>query len=121
MTDKAIWTGASGRQYEYQVFDARTNWNDVPGNYIFAALAQGRWRACYIGQTESFKNRLPNHESWACAAQNGATHVHARVNRGGEQARKAEEADLIASNQPPCNIQLKQSRNLGLGFGSLRP
>lgn len=100
---RAIWKGQSGKRYTYNVWSTNGTWNDVPGNYIFARRTTNGWVAAYIGQTKSFKTRLPRHEEWTCAKRNGATHVHARVNRGGEAARKTEEKDLVARYKPPCN------------------
>ena len=105
MAQTVTWTGSSGTKYQYTVYPTNTDWNDVGGNYIFAyQLSTGNWRAVYVGQTNSFKNRIPNHPEWPCAARNGATHVLAHVN-GTERARLVEEADLIAALQPPCNQQ----------------
>jgi hypothetical protein len=102
-TQEIFWKGLSGRTYRYSVFGLDTRWNDVPGNYIFARWSGGRWEAVYIGETESFLQRLPNHEKWPCARRNGVTHVHAHVSNEGLVSRRAEEADLIASDNPPCN------------------
>jgi len=107
--DTTIWTGASGSKYTYTVFGPSSQWNDLPGNYIFASIVGGRWMAHYVGQASSFKNRFSNHEKWEDAVKSGATHVHAHVNNSGESARLAEEYDLIRSNQPPCNVQLKSA------------
>jgi len=104
---KANWKGRSGQNYIYTVYSMNTSWNDVSGNYIFARRQGNYWVAVYIGQTSSFQNRLPNHNELNCAKQHGATHIHAHVNSNGEQARKAEETDLVLQNQPPCNDQLK--------------
>jgi hypothetical protein len=103
MADKYIWTGASGKKYEYEIYPIGTNWNDVPGNYIFARESTtNRWQAIYIGETESFKDRLPNHNELPCIRRNGGTHIHAHVNRD-SRARLDEEADLLANNKTPCN------------------
>lgn len=42
------------------------------------------------------------HEKRPGAVRHGATHIHAHGNKD-ERARLAEEADLIASYNPPCN------------------
>jgi hypothetical protein len=105
MNDKCVWTGLSGHQYEYTIYPAGTQWNDVPGCYIFAKRVPQGWVALYIGQTESFKNRFDDHHKWPCALRNGATHVHARVNNAGETSRRTEERDLIERYQPTCNEQ----------------
>ena len=97
------WFGQSGTPYSYGVYEPAGNWNDVPGNYIFARLDQsGAWVALYVGETNSFKDRFSSHERWPCATRNGATHVHAHVNNT-IGARRAEEADLLAVLNPPCN------------------
>jgi len=97
------WKGVSGKSYQYTVHALETNWNDVPGNYIFAKLDGNRWTAIYIGETESFAKRLPNHEKWPCVRRYGATAIHAHVNNSGTQGRRNEEQDLIALHDPPCN------------------
>ena len=98
----ASWTGKSGKTYSYTVYGIGTDWHDVGGNYIFAKLVSGRWAAVYIGETQSFKDRLPNHEQLPCVRRNGGTHIHAHINSDA-QARLNEEADLLGNNQPPCN------------------
>ena len=97
---EASWGG-----YGFTVYDpAHTTWNNVPGVYIFAGLDATRrwWHAWYIGQTQSFINRLPRHEQWGSAAQQGATHIHARVVQD-EYERIAIESTLIQSYQPTLN------------------
>ena len=103
MADICTWTGASGKKYEYNIYAIGTNWYDEPGNYIFAqeALPQ-KWTAIYIGETESFKDRLPNHNELPCIHRNGGTHIHAHINRD-SSSRLEEEADLLANNATPCN------------------
>jgi len=106
LSQTCTWAGISGRTYQFTIYDPDTSWNDVPGNYIFAhETSAGRWKADYIGETESFKERFSNHEKWPCATRHGATHVHAHVNQNGETARRAEETDLIRNYNPPCNEQ----------------
>ena len=81
-----------------------TTWNDVPGVYIFAGQRWpgGHWYAIYVGQTDSFADRLPGHEREAEALLMGATAVHARgiqlqVERG------TLERQLIEKYQPELN------------------
>ncbi len=97
------WTGKSGTKYVYEIYPMDATWKDVAGNYIFAKESSpGSWTALYIGQTESFKDRLPNHEALPCVRRNGGTHVHAHKNEG-RQARLDEESDLLANHTTPCN------------------
>ena len=99
---KVNWKGASGKLYTYEIHPMDESWNDVPGNYIFARQIPGGWSAVYIGETQSLKDRLPNHNELPCVRQNGGTHIHAHVNQN-TQARLAEEADLLANGGTPCN------------------
>lgn len=95
--------------YDFNSYDpTQTNWNDVPGIYIFAGMsADGRWwRAKYVGQTSSFITRLGpelnNHERWPEAIREGATHVHARVVQN-QIERRSLELMLIETYNPPLN------------------
>jgi len=100
------WVGKSGETYKYHVYELRFSFAaNQPGNYIFAKLnALGQWVPQYIGQTKDLKDRLNDHEKEACAKSNGATHIHAHLNRT-EAARLAEEKDLIEKHNPHCNTQ----------------
>jgi len=99
------WQGNSGTTYSFDIYSMFGDWNDVPGNYIFAKeTSTGHWSALYTGEAGSFKTRLtPSHEEWDWAVKLGATHVHARVNHSGKSARLAVEKDLILSLRPPLN------------------
>lgn len=98
------WEGESGRRYGYWIREIGTSFKDKPGNYIYAKETEpNRWRPIYIGQTGSLADRLADHEKEECALENGATHIHAHVNTGGEQARQAEETDLIRRWNTACN------------------
>ncbi|WP_421216855.1 hypothetical protein [Aeromonas enteropelogenes] len=102
MTNKAIWAS-----HEFNVYTPSTEWYDRAGIYIFAKIGpDNHWNALYIGQTNSFSERLSNHERWIEAAKLGATHVHARV-VSDQRERDDVEAQLIRINQPPLNTQLK--------------
>ena len=107
--------GASGVSYTYTAFQLPVTWHDVPVNYMFASVSVGGWKVLYIGQADSAKNRLPCHERWDEAVKLGATHVLARVNTAGEEARKREEQDLILSHAPPLNVHHKPQNALSQG------
>lgn len=89
------WSG-----YEFQIHPYGASWNTVAGVYIFAAIQGGRWRALYVGETESLARRIPGHERWQEAQRLGATHVHARAE---SFRRGAIEQELIHAYQPPLN------------------
>lgn len=84
-------------------------WNHVPGVYIFAGQRWpgGNWYPIYVGKTESFANRLPDHERETEALRMGATAVHARGVQL-EADRSALERRLIEAYQPELNILSQQ-------------
>ena len=97
------WFGISGSSYRFTVFEMYGTWNDYPGLYLFAGIQNGRWKPFYIGETQSFKERMPMHERWTDAILRGATHVHAFVYRGEEWNRRKLEMDLIQNYRPELN------------------
>lgn len=99
-----MWPGASGKEYKYWISLIDSSFKDGPGNYIFAKeISPNRWTPIYIGETDSLKNRLNNHEKLPCVKRYGGTHIHAHTTPGGENVRKAEEADLLIKWNTPCN------------------
>ena len=100
------WTGKSGRQYQYEVHRVGATLRAAPGNYIFARISgNNRWEAVYAGETGNLSTRFDNHHRKACIDRHGSTHIHVHVNRGGADARRAEERDIRLNYDPPCNRQ----------------
>ena len=102
-------TTISWKGYNFTSYNPdNTDWNEVPGIYIFAGLSSDRrwWAPKYIGRTLSFKDRLGSgkitHERWPQAKSLGATHVHARVEHDETQCRFIEFL-LINAYKPPMN------------------
>jgi hypothetical protein len=69
-------------------------------------LSRNRWIPLYIGQTNSFATRLPNHERLDKAIRLGATHIHTRIERK-QSDRDILEKALIQHLQPNMNRQLR--------------
>lgn len=109
--DKCNWPVGNGQSVEFIIYDPETvQWNSAAGLYIFAySTGGGRWKALYVGQTEDFSSRIPNHERWEEARRLGATHVHARVVPQAA-TRDVLERLLIENLQPPLNTQLQRLR-----------
>ena len=101
MSDTCNWDDV-----QFNIYDPAVDWNDCPGVYIFTYKdhASGIWIAVYIGETGSFRNRIPGHDRWADARRKGATHIHARVVEG-HQERIDLEHRLIGRFGPPLNFQ----------------
>ena len=102
MSDSVKWLS-----YEFTIYSPNTKWNDVAGVYIFCGVnSQNRWVAIYVGQTDSFRDRMPSHEQWTPSVRLGATHIHAlAVPRAAD--RDAIEGELIGACEPRLNTQLK--------------
>lgn len=97
------WAGKSGSKYKYWIYKLPPDFSAKPGNYIFAKETKpGSWTPVYIGQTEDLSERFDNHHKANCISRNGATHIHAHINNP-KQARLAEESDLVARWNTPCN------------------
>ena len=93
--------------YDFTVYTPDTSWNDEAGVYMFTCLDyQGRWVPLYIGQADSFRNRIPSHEQWNQAVRLGATHIHAMVVPLAAN-RDRVERELIQAYQPRLNVELK--------------
>jgi len=101
MAKTVTWAG-----YDFDVCEPTGTWNDVPGVYIFAGVKSGYWEAIYIGQTASFKDRMPNHERWPAAKREGATHIHARVVQRLRERERIEQ-ELISKFDPSLNVQYR--------------
>lgn len=99
------WPLGNGENLEFTIYDSSTTWNNVAGLYIFARSDGQRWYALYVGQTDDFRSRLPNHERWDEARRNGATAVHAVVVSQAGTRDKLEKL-LIRHLRPPLNDQL---------------
>ncbi len=123
MNDKVTWQSSSGQVYEFGVYaHSNTRWYAVPGIYMFASQERGSWRVYYVGQTDSFKDRIPCHEQWTLAVREGATAVLAcRV--PAQTMRNSLERELCEEYQPVLNqrlrrgLDLQRSRGLPCGPG----
>jgi hypothetical protein len=108
MADTIDWLGKSGKTYRYWFLAQMTTDGilAVGGNYCFSKrLPNGNFLPLYFGETEDLQARLPTHERWEEAKRAGATHVWTHTTPAGEQARVAEEQDLIQQWNPPLNVQ----------------
>ena len=99
------WPGQSGHAYRYWFAVFNDSFKDEGGNYMFVRPAANGYLPVYIGQADSLKSRLPNHERLADAKRAGATLAMCHTTPAGEQARLAEERDLIQKWRPALNTQ----------------
>lgn len=110
MTQICNWPLGNGESLEFEVV-ANTNnysfnWKKVSGLYIFAYQQGNMWYALYVGQTDDFSSRLPNHERLPQAIQKGATHIHVAIITQ-QRERNILEKMLIQYLQPPLNYHYR--------------
>jgi hypothetical protein len=102
-----VWPGKSGTQYKYWICAIGSKMKVEPGNYIFVRETKpSTFAPLYAGETGDLDDRLSNpstHHKFRCVTNHGATHLCVHTTSGGLAVRQAEEADLIARWQPPCN------------------
>ncbi|MEI9866680.1 MAG: GIY-YIG nuclease family protein [Limisphaerales bacterium] len=92
--------------YRFSVHSQMADWSHNGGIYIFCGVnPQNQWVPLYIGQADSFRNRIPQHEQWNPAVRRGATHVHAMALP--ELQRDWVEQRLIQAYQPHLNVHHK--------------
>lgn len=102
------WSGASGAEYQYEIYPLDATFRPLPGNYIYAKQTEdGYWVPVYIAQTRDLHQRLEGHVKLEDAVAHGATHLHAHYCSAGQAARCTEERDLIQHWQPVCNEVLE--------------
>ena len=108
-TRTCTWRTSPSSRYQHLITPFHGQLPNAPGNYILAREAPAGWIPLYIGQTNDLSHvlaRLIQHESYPCAIQNGATHIHFYINQKGEASRRAIEQALVKRYQPACNTRL---------------
>ena len=96
-------TGASGKQYVFNVYPASTSFIDAGAVYIFASYNPLRnYLVAYISETGSMQDRIPGHEKRDCAKEYGADSICV-LWENSLSSRLAIEHDLIEAYNPPCN------------------
>jgi len=96
MADQVVWTGTSGQQYTYFIFNNPPQFNpNQDGNYIYAKVVNKSWVPVYIGEGCLSDRCCDNHHKAEAIRRKGATHVHAHLS-GNSLARRVEEMDLLA-------------------------
>ena len=99
--------GASGNNYDFTALTGDADLGGGGGVYIFTKRSETTdgvlsYTPLYIGQTQSFSDRLPNHEKWACALRNGVDSI-CILRHADEQTRRNIETDLLRNGTPVCN------------------
>lgn len=106
MTSFADWRSSQGDHCRFNVGTIDGIWAHVSGIYMMCSREGTAWVPKYIGQAESFRDRLTRHERWPEAVRLGATHVLAMCLGPGEEMDRVERI-LIRELQPPLNVQLR--------------
>ena len=89
-----MWTGKSGKNFRYWIYDYSKHFPGKPGNFIICKLIGTGWRPIFIGHTDDLSKYLDTIHDMPCIERNFATHVHAHFNPDGEIARLNEAKDI---------------------------
>lgn len=95
--------------YAFEVYTTDTVFNSVGGVYIFSKRSigldgKGTHMFLYIGQTNSLRDRILNHDRLPCVRRHGVNCIC--VHRDSDaNSRQRKELDLLSVNKTPCNAQ----------------
>lgn len=118
MSTSFIFRTSNGQSYQFSWHNKLSAWSAKPGIYCFGRPSAGLLQSpsiYYVGQTDSFHNRLPCHERWDEAVRRGATMVAAVIVENA-LVRDYIEREMIQQLQPVLNQQLRA----GIGLFSYR-
>ena len=105
-----IWAGREGVQYRYWLSDIGRVLEHEPGNYmLIQEVETGTYRPLYIGEAADLElavNGINSDPGVAAALAAGATKVCSHTTAGGVAARRIEARDLIATYDPPVNLDV---------------
>ncbi len=96
--------GASGRNYEFDVYPWGTSFKPLGAVYTVLKKPPSNFTILYIGQTGDLSIRFDDHHKQACFDRNSKTHIGIHL-ESTESSRLAVEADLLANYSPVCNGQ----------------
>lgn len=106
--EKVTLSLGTGNALTFDLYSPNSGWNDVPAVYIFAQKQGETIYVPYVGETDSLKNRLSNHERWPEAAKMGANRIGVLIENN-PTTRAMWEQTLIKRLQPPMNTQHKNA------------
>ena len=109
-TQETITVQGESKKYTFQLFKKGTSFNALAGIYIFyREYGENNWIRIYIGETESFKDRIGDnfsqHHQYHCIVSKQYTHIAALEVKGGKQSRLNIETDIRHFKQGLCNDQ----------------
>jgi hypothetical protein len=105
--DTAVFTGRSGREYEFRIYVWENEFIPSPAVYVVTerTIEPGQapaYRPLYVSQTPDISGVFENHPKNECFQLHYANTI-AIIPEADESERVRIEEDLIAALQPPCN------------------
>jgi len=100
---EAYFLGISGCYYPFKYFSLRDEFPEEEAVYIFARLDNGKNEPLYIGETETLKSTIRDHEKWICVCRmsvNNALYVYFEKDAA---VRRQIVDNLIKAQRPICN------------------
>ena len=114
------WYGRGGQSHEFRVYESSVDWHKVPevgGVYVFACRENqsGGWVPLYVGETEDFADRMPDHEKWSALVKEGnftRDNIYIHVLEVKDKSRRKDVQDeLIQEYDPRWNSEIFNSNS----------
>ena len=97
--------GESGTKYKFSIYSITHSFPDSAGVYIFTKRTKKNsnysYRYLYVGETNSFEDRLSSHEKWDKAKEKGMNCVFIRRMSNSSKASRQEVEDDIKEKWNP--------------------
>ena len=107
---QAVFYGASGGKYVFEVYPLNAEFHNVGGIYISTyryvnQRSEVKYKPLYIGKTGSFSDRLTNaHKALDCVFEHDFNYICAYTDNDAS-SRERSEIDLLNNYNTPCNVQ----------------
>ncbi|MYF99348.1 hypothetical protein F4212_09480 [Candidatus Poribacteria bacterium] len=94
--------GVSKRYYTFRFYSLTDELPETSAVYIFTKSGNGSYDPLYIGETDTLKSTISDHEKWVCVSR---WFVNALCVHFEEDATVREQivSDLIERQRPICN------------------
>lgn len=94
--------GVSKCYYAFRFYSLTDELPEIAAVYIFTNSGNGSYDPLYIGETDTLKSTISNHEKWVCVSRRfvNALCVHFEKDA---TVREQILSDLIEEQRPPCN------------------
>lgn len=94
--------GVSKRYNAFRFYSLTDEFPETAAVYIFAKSGNGSYESLYIGETDTLKSTISNHEKWVCVSRRFVNTLCVHFEKDAT-VREQIVSDLIEEQRPPCN------------------